>query len=132
MVSLSALDIFHSARTLRSSVYGSSDPDREVPELAPRVLDGALDLGPLITDRTGLDDAPAAFDRMARGEGARWVVTLDQPRLLGAGARRTRRDPAQLIRHTWRYWAVSVQRQDRSGRPRRRHRAGRARRPSDT
>ncbi|BCL17395.1 Zn-dependent alcohol dehydrogenase [Micromonospora sagamiensis] len=74
VVGLSALDIFHSARTLRSSVYGSSDPDRDVPELARAVLDGTLDLTPLITDRTTLDGAPEAFARMARGEGARTVV----------------------------------------------------------
>ncbi|RKN52754.1 alcohol dehydrogenase [Micromonospora costi] len=74
VVPLGALEIFHSARTLRSSVYGSSDPDRDVPELARSVLDGSLDLAPLITDRTGLDGAAAAFDRMARGEGARTVV----------------------------------------------------------
>lgn len=74
VVGLSALDIFHSARTLRSSVYGSSDPDRDLPELARAVLDGTLDLTPLITDRTGLDGAPEAFARMARGEGARTVV----------------------------------------------------------
>lgn len=74
IVGLSALDIFHSARTLRSSVYGSSDPDRDVPELARAVLDGTLDLAPLITDRTTLDGAAAGFDRMARGEGARTVV----------------------------------------------------------
>lgn len=77
MVSLGALDIFHSARTLRSSVYGSSDPDREVPELARAVLDGTLDLRPLITDRIGLAEAPEAFARMARGEGARSVVLFD-------------------------------------------------------
>ncbi|AXO35387.1 hypothetical protein [Micromonospora sp. B006] len=74
VVSLSALDIFHSGRTLRSSVYGSSDPDRDLPELARAVLDGTLDPATLITDRTGLDGAVAAFDRMARGEGARTVV----------------------------------------------------------
>ncbi|MFI0793448.1 alcohol dehydrogenase catalytic domain-containing protein [Micromonospora rubida] len=74
IVSLSAMDIFHSARTLRSSVYGSSDPDRDVPELARAVLDGTLDLGFLITDRTTLDGAAEAFARMARGEGARTVV----------------------------------------------------------
>ncbi|MGW4499987.1 alcohol dehydrogenase catalytic domain-containing protein [Micromonospora sp. NPDC004336] len=74
VVGLGALDIFHSARTLRSSVYGSSDPDREVPELARAVLDGSLDLAPLITDRCDLDGAAAAFDRMTRGEGARTVV----------------------------------------------------------
>ena len=76
MVSLAALDIFHSARTLRSSVYGSADPDREVPELARALGDGTLDLRPLVSGRIPLDEAPAAFDRLARGEGARWVVTF--------------------------------------------------------
>ncbi|RKR85844.1 S-(hydroxymethyl)glutathione dehydrogenase/alcohol dehydrogenase [Micromonospora pisi] len=74
MLELSALDIFHSARVLRSSVYGSSDPDRDLPELAGAALDGTLDLAPLITDRIVLDEAPAALRRMARGEGARSVV----------------------------------------------------------
>ncbi|MBB4759922.1 alcohol dehydrogenase catalytic domain-containing protein [Amorphoplanes digitatis] len=74
MVELSALDIFNSARTLRASVYGSADPDREVPELAQDVLSGALHLDHLITDRITLADVPAAFDRMSRGEGARSVV----------------------------------------------------------
>jgi S-(hydroxymethyl)glutathione dehydrogenase / alcohol dehydrogenase len=71
---LSALDIFASARTLRSSVYGSSDPDVEIPALAHAVLSGALRLDHLITDRIGLADVPAAFERMSRGEGARSVV----------------------------------------------------------
>ena len=76
MVELSALDIFSSARTLRASVYGSSDPDLEVPALAQDVLSGALKLDHLITDRIGLAEVPAAFERMARGEGARSVVTF--------------------------------------------------------
>jgi len=73
-VGLSALEIFHSARTLRSSVYGSSDPDRDLPALARDLLAGDLDPAVLITDRTDLDGAAAAFARMARGEGARTVV----------------------------------------------------------
>ncbi|MEV7330272.1 alcohol dehydrogenase catalytic domain-containing protein [Micromonospora sp. NPDC093244] len=77
MVSLGALDIFHSARTLRSSVYGSSDPDREVPVLAAELSAGTLDLGLLVSGTITLDEAPAAFDRLARGEGARWVVALE-------------------------------------------------------
>ncbi|GIF63005.1 alcohol dehydrogenase [Asanoa ishikariensis] len=77
LVSLSALDIFHSARTLRSSVYGSSDPDRDLPVLAAAVGAGSLDLEPLITDRISLEAAPDAFARMARGEGARSVVLFD-------------------------------------------------------
>jgi S-(hydroxymethyl)glutathione dehydrogenase/alcohol dehydrogenase len=74
MVELSALDIFSSARTLRASVYGSADPDHEVPALARDVLSGALNLDHLITDRIGLAEVPAAFDKMSRGEGARSVV----------------------------------------------------------
>jgi S-(hydroxymethyl)glutathione dehydrogenase / alcohol dehydrogenase len=74
MVQLSALDIFSSARTLRSSVYGSSDPDVEIPALAQDVLAGRLSLDHLITDRVTLADIPAAFERMSRGEGARSVV----------------------------------------------------------
>jgi len=74
LVSLSALEIFHSAKVLRSSVYGAADPDRDVPALAASVLEGTLNLEPLITDRIDLDGAPAAFERMARGEGGRSVV----------------------------------------------------------
>jgi S-(hydroxymethyl)glutathione dehydrogenase/alcohol dehydrogenase len=77
VVQLSALDIFSSARTLHSSVYGSSDPDREVPQLAAAVVAGTLDLAPLISDRITLDEAPEAFARMARGEGARSLVVFD-------------------------------------------------------
>jgi S-(hydroxymethyl)glutathione dehydrogenase/alcohol dehydrogenase len=77
LVRLSALDVFHSARVLRSSVYGASDPDRDVPLLARAVLAGELELAPLVTHRAALEGAPAAFARMARGEGARSVVLFD-------------------------------------------------------
>ncbi len=77
LVQLSALDIFHSSRSLRSSVFGSSDPDRDLPSLAAEVLAGDIDLGALISDTIALDDAPEAFARMARGEGARSVVVFD-------------------------------------------------------
>ncbi|GLY00984.1 alcohol dehydrogenase catalytic domain-containing protein [Actinoplanes sp. NBRC 101535] len=76
MVQLSALDIFSSARTLQTSVYGQADPDLEIPALARDVVAGTLNLSHLITDRITLADVPAAFDRMARGEGARSVVVL--------------------------------------------------------
>ncbi|MFK3979787.1 alcohol dehydrogenase catalytic domain-containing protein [Micromonospora sp. NPDC050397] len=78
VLELGALDIFHSARVLRSSVYGSSDPDRDLPELARAASDGSLDLTTLITDRINLDEAPEALHRMARGEGARSVVLFEE------------------------------------------------------
>lgn len=74
-VSFGAAELFHSARTLRSSVYGSSDPDTDLPELARAVLDGGFDPDVLVTHRVPLGDAPEAFDRMRRGEGARTLVT---------------------------------------------------------
>jgi S-(hydroxymethyl)glutathione dehydrogenase/alcohol dehydrogenase len=75
-VPLSALEVFHWARTLTTGVYGSADPDWDLPILAEQVLNGTLDLSPLVTDEIGLDGVPAAFERMERGEGARSVVVL--------------------------------------------------------
>ena len=77
MLSFNALEILHFARTLRSSLYGSGDPDREIPALCGHVLDGSLDLASLVTHRVDLTGLPEAFDRMRRGEGARSVVVLD-------------------------------------------------------
>jgi S-(hydroxymethyl)glutathione dehydrogenase / alcohol dehydrogenase len=76
LLQLSALDIFSSARTLRSSVYGAADFDAEIPNLACDVLSGRLAVDHLISDRISLTDVPDAFDRMTRGEGARSVVIL--------------------------------------------------------
>lgn len=75
-VEFNAAELFHLARTLRSSVYGSSDPDEELPKLARDVLEGRFDPGMLVTHRVSLDAAPAAFGRMSRGEGARTLVTF--------------------------------------------------------
>ncbi|MFW6033871.1 MAG: alcohol dehydrogenase catalytic domain-containing protein [bacterium] len=74
-VSFGAAELFHSARTLRSSVYGSSDPDIDLPELARTVLDGGFDPDVLVTHRAPLAEAAEAFTRMRRGEGARTLVT---------------------------------------------------------
>ncbi|MDR7273807.1 alcohol dehydrogenase catalytic domain-containing protein [Catenuloplanes atrovinosus] len=80
IVELSALELFHSGRTLRGCVYGAADFDVEIPRLAAAVLDGTLDLRPLVTHHATLDESPAAFARMSRGEGARTVVLLSTKR----------------------------------------------------
>lgn len=74
ILSLSALEIFVSARTLRSCVYGSSVPEREVPQLAAAVLTGHLRLDHLITDHITLTEIPTAFTNMRAGTGARAMV----------------------------------------------------------
>ncbi|HEX5994507.1 MAG TPA: alcohol dehydrogenase catalytic domain-containing protein [Jiangellales bacterium] len=74
-VAFSAAELFHFARTLRSSVYGSSDPDADLPGVARAVLDGVFDPNLLVTHRVSLDEVPEALDRLRRGEGARTIVT---------------------------------------------------------
>jgi S-(hydroxymethyl)glutathione dehydrogenase / alcohol dehydrogenase len=69
-----ALELFHFARSLTGCVYGSADPDVEVPKLVAAWRDGRLDLEALATDRTDLSGIDAAFDRMRAGRGGRTLV----------------------------------------------------------
>ena len=75
-VTFNPLELFHFSRTLVSSVYGNSDPRRDVAGLLDHVVGGRLDLAASITDRITLEDVPAAFERMQRGEGGRALVTF--------------------------------------------------------
>lgn len=77
IVNFSALELFRFARTLRGCVYGSSDPARDIPVLAAHVRDGDLDLANMVTDEIGLDDVPAAFQRMRDGKGGRSLIRFD-------------------------------------------------------
>lgn len=75
-VTFNPLELFHFSRTLVSSVYGNSDPRRDIAGLLDHVAAGRLDLAASITDRITLDGIPAAFERMQRGEGGRALVTF--------------------------------------------------------
>jgi S-(hydroxymethyl)glutathione dehydrogenase/alcohol dehydrogenase len=75
-VSFSPLELFHFSRTLTSSVYGNSDPERDVPMLIEHMTAGRLDPTALVTHRISLADVPTAFERMQRGEGGRSVVVM--------------------------------------------------------
>jgi S-(hydroxymethyl)glutathione dehydrogenase / alcohol dehydrogenase len=75
-VTFHPLELFHFSRTLVSSVYGNSDPRRDIPALLELVAAGRLDPGASITDRISLADVPAAFERMRRGEGGRALVVF--------------------------------------------------------
>ncbi|QMU80124.1 Zn-dependent alcohol dehydrogenase [Streptacidiphilus sp. PB12-B1b] len=76
LVSFSALEVFHFARTLTACCYGNSDPVKDIPVLAEHVRAGRLDLEALITDRITLDGIPDAFLRMASGQGGRSLVVF--------------------------------------------------------
>jgi S-(hydroxymethyl)glutathione dehydrogenase / alcohol dehydrogenase len=73
-VTFPALSLMADGKTTRGSVYGASDPARDIPVLAELALHGRLDLAALVTRRIGLDDVEAAFTDMAAGRGARSVV----------------------------------------------------------
>ncbi|HEX3824460.1 MAG TPA: Zn-dependent alcohol dehydrogenase [Mycobacteriales bacterium] len=69
-----ALEIFHFARSLTGCVYGSADPEVEIPRLVAAWQEGRLDLAALATDRCELGGIDEAFDRMRAGHGGRTLV----------------------------------------------------------
>lgn len=77
-VTFNPLELFHFSRTLTSSIYGESDPDRDIPELSREVQSGSLDLTPLITHRIRLAEVGTAFERMKAGDGGRSVIWLGE------------------------------------------------------
>lgn len=73
-VTFPALSLMADGKVVRGSVYGASDPARDIPILADLAHRGRLDLEALVTRRIGLDDVEAAFTDMAAGRGARSLV----------------------------------------------------------
>jgi S-(hydroxymethyl)glutathione dehydrogenase/alcohol dehydrogenase len=73
-VTFPALSLMADGKTIQGSVYGASDPPRDIPVLADLARRGLLDLEALVTRRIALDDVETAFTDMAAGHGARSVV----------------------------------------------------------
>jgi S-(hydroxymethyl)mycothiol dehydrogenase len=73
---LPLLDFFGRGGSLKSSWYGDCLPSRDFPMLVDLYQQGRLDLEAFVTERIGLDDVEAAFERMHRGEVLRSVVVL--------------------------------------------------------
>jgi S-(hydroxymethyl)glutathione dehydrogenase/alcohol dehydrogenase len=76
-VTFNALELYHFARTIGVSVYGSGDPDRDIPLLATQIELGRLDLEPLVSHRITLNEVGAAFERMRTGTGARSLLVFE-------------------------------------------------------
>jgi S-(hydroxymethyl)mycothiol dehydrogenase len=77
------LDVFGRGGALKSSWYGDCLPSRDFPVLVDLYQQGRLDLGAFVTERIGIEDVEAAFDKMHTGDVLRSVVVLDGS---GAGA----------------------------------------------
>jgi S-(hydroxymethyl)glutathione dehydrogenase/alcohol dehydrogenase len=74
IVEFSALELYWFGRTLHGCVFGSSDPDVEIPRLLGLVERGELDLAALVSATTGLTGVNDAFEQL--GQGARTIVDL--------------------------------------------------------
>jgi len=73
---LPLLDVFGRGGALKSSWYGDCLPSRDFPMLIELYRQGRLDLAGFVSERIGLTDVEAAFEKMHRGEVLRSVVQL--------------------------------------------------------
>ncbi len=73
-VTLPMIEIFGRGGALKSSWYGDCLPSRDFPMLVDLYQQGRFPLGDFVTERIGLGDVEAAFEKMHRGEVLRSVV----------------------------------------------------------
>jgi S-(hydroxymethyl)mycothiol dehydrogenase len=75
-VEMPLLDVFGRGGSLKSSWYGDCLPSRDFPLLTDLYLQGRLDLDAFVSEKIGIDDVEAAFEKMHRGDVLRSVVML--------------------------------------------------------
>lgn len=73
---LPLLDVFGRGGSLKSSWYGDCLPSRDFQMLIDQYKLGRLDLDGFVTERIGLGDVQAAFDKMSSGNVLRSVVMI--------------------------------------------------------
>lgn len=76
VLELPLLDVFGRGGSLKSSWYGDCLPSRDFQMLIDQYRLGRLDLDGFVTERIGLGDVQAAFEKMATGNVLRSVVEL--------------------------------------------------------
>ncbi|MFE5340864.1 alcohol dehydrogenase catalytic domain-containing protein [Isoptericola sp. NPDC056578] len=76
--SVAPLTLTAEARTVVGSYLGSSVPSRDVPRYVDLWRAGRLPLESLVSARIGLEDLPAALDRLAAGAELRQLITFDE------------------------------------------------------
>ena len=73
-IELPAIEIFGRGGAIKSSWYGDCLPSRDFPMLIDLHLQGRLPLEKFVSEKIGLGDIDAAFEKMHRGEVLRSVV----------------------------------------------------------
>ncbi len=70
------IDFFSRGGSLKSSWYGDCLPERDFPQLVDLYQQGRLPLEKFVSERIGIEDVEAAFDKMHQGTVLRSVVVL--------------------------------------------------------
>lgn len=76
-ITLPLIEIFGRGGSLKSSWYGDCLPTRDFPMLVDLYQQGRFDLGSFVTERIGIGDVEAAFEKMHGGGVLRSVVVMD-------------------------------------------------------
>jgi Zn-dependent alcohol dehydrogenase len=76
MLAIQAVSLVTEERTLRGSYLGSCVPTRDIPRFIELHRAGRLPVERLLSGRLTLEEINTGFDRLARGEAVRQVVTL--------------------------------------------------------
>ncbi|WP_076261803.1 S-(hydroxymethyl)mycothiol dehydrogenase [Intrasporangium flavum] len=75
-LTLPLIDVFGRGGALKSSWYGDCLPSRDFPMLVDLYRQGRFDLDAFVTERIGIGDVEAAFEKMHGGDVLRSVVVL--------------------------------------------------------
>jgi S-(hydroxymethyl)mycothiol dehydrogenase len=73
-ITLPMIEVFGRGGALKSSWYGDCLPTRDFPTLVELNRQGRFPLDEFVSERIGLGDIEAAFDKMHRGDVLRSVV----------------------------------------------------------
>ncbi len=79
-ITLPLIDVFGRGGALKSSWYGDCLPSRDFPMLVDLYRQGRFDLDAFVSERIGIADVEAAFDKMHQGDVLRSVVVMDGTR----------------------------------------------------
>ncbi|WKD56739.1 S-(hydroxymethyl)mycothiol dehydrogenase [Corynebacterium capitovis DSM 44611] len=73
-VDIPAIDVYGRGGSIKPAWYGDCLPERDFPTYVDLHLQGRFPLGEFVSERIGVGDVEAAFDKMKRGEVLRSVV----------------------------------------------------------
>ena len=78
IMQLSPVKLVAEERTLQGSYIGSCIPSRDIPAYIALYQSGRMPVDKLMTHKLKLDEINEAFERLAKGEAIRQILTFDE------------------------------------------------------